>query len=82
MTEAFLSPSPGEPPNALDRLHQIHEFWRLVYVGEDPGEANWGELDALYGEVTAALTKTPMDIAKAESLTVYAGLLMTGQTEL
>lgn len=82
MTDAFVRPSPEEPPGLLDRLHELHEFWQQVHIGGDPGEANWGELDALYQEVTAALTSTPMDIGKAESLTCYAALLMIGQTEL
>ena len=33
MSTEFVDPSPGNRSDLEWRLHQIHEFWRLLYVG-------------------------------------------------
>jgi hypothetical protein len=81
MAERFIDPLPGESPSEVERLHQILEFWEQLEVGGDPGETMWGELEPLKDQVTSALKQVPMDLARAETLTAYAALLSTGQTE-
>ena len=82
MTERCIDPLPEDPPSLAERLSQIEAFWEQLCVMADgnPGETTWEELDRLRSEVVAALARMPKDVSKAESLTAYAVLLMTGQT--
>jgi hypothetical protein len=82
MLTPFVSPSPGETPDLEWRLHQIHAFWEQLYVGENPGETTWQELDALRVQVIKALAGDPPDVILGETLTAYAALLMTGLSML
>jgi hypothetical protein len=76
-------PFPGDPHADLaGRLEQIRAFWQAVYVGENPGETTWEDLGAVLAEVNSALNREPPDVTHAETLTAYAALLMTGQTNL
>jgi hypothetical protein len=59
------------------RLHQqIVDFWSSVRACDDPGAASWGELEVLERAVTDCLAMRPPNLAKAESLTAKAMLLM------
>jgi hypothetical protein len=78
MVTPFVDPSPGGKPDLEWRLHQIRVFWEQLYVGGNPEETSWQELDALHDQVMKAITATPPDVSLAETLTAYAGLLMTG----
>jgi hypothetical protein len=81
MENHLYDPSPGQSPSLLQRLHQILGFWEQLDVGGSPGETKSRELEPLKVEVMAALKREPMDVTTAESLTAYAALLLTGQTE-
>ena len=82
MSNRFYGPSPGPSPSLYDRLHWILRFWEQLDVGGNPGETKSRELEPLKAEVMAALRREPMDVTTAETLTSYAALLLTGQTEL
>jgi hypothetical protein len=73
-------PSPEEPPDLSERLFQIEQFWEQLDMSNSgtPGETTWEELERLKSQVFAALAATPKDVTRAESLTAYAALLMTG----
>jgi hypothetical protein len=75
-------PSSGDQPDLEWRLHQIRAFWEQLYVGENPGETTWEELDALRDQVTEALASNPPNVTFGETLTAYAALLMAGLSRL
>lgn len=74
--------SPEYPDSAEERIRQIVEFWNVLDTCGDPGETTWGVLEDLRLEVTECLDRAPPDVNKAESLTAYALLLMTGTDDL
>ena len=72
-------PSPGNSSDLCQRLRLIDDFWQQLFIGGDPGETTWEELESLYRQVQAALRQVPMNVTRAETLTAYAALLMTGR---
>jgi hypothetical protein len=81
MVKPFVDPSPGGRSERERRKRQVQEFWTQLYVGENPGETTWEELDALHDQVNSALAANPPDVTRAETLTAYAALLMTGLSD-
>ncbi len=69
-----------DPADSQSRLDYVQDIWDHLEVGDDPGESLWEELRAIHLQVTAALKEDPPQITKAECLTAYAALLVTGQT--
>jgi len=71
--------SPGKlPTRADDRFRQIADWWSQLRIGDDSGATTWEVLDALERQVTECLTRDPPDVAKAESVTAKAALLIAG----
>jgi hypothetical protein len=76
-----VSPSPGpnqDPNDQRQRVQRIVDFWTLLFIGEDPGETNWEELEVLQLQVTDALASNPPNVTRAETLTAYAAALISG----
>jgi len=74
--------SPGDPDPIEDRIRRIVDFWNELDCCGEPGATTWGVLEGLRLEVTECLDGAPPDVNKAESLTAYALLLMTGTDDL
>jgi hypothetical protein len=81
MNDNLFHPSPGDLPEHEQRLAWIQAFWEQLDIdgSGDLAETTWEALDGLRAEVAKALAKVPRDINRAESLTAYAALLITGQ---
>jgi hypothetical protein len=75
----FNDSSPGGLADCAERIQQVVDFWTALYVGGDPGETTWGVLDEIQAEVTDCLSREPKDLDRAEGLTAYAAMLMSGQ---
>ena len=76
-----VNPSPGsnlDPTDQCRRIQWIVDFWTLLFIGEDAGETNWYELEALQTQVTDSLAANPQDVTRAETLTAYAAMLIGG----
>jgi hypothetical protein len=72
-------PSPGGPPDRAERTQQVVDFWNALSVGGESGETTWGVLEEIQAEVTDCLSREPKDLERAEGLTAYAAMLMSGQ---
>ena len=82
MSVVFTELSPDDP-KATDFLRQqLVEFWNELRTCGDSGATTWEVLDLLEKDVTECLYRSPPDIARAESLTAQAALLIAGFTEL
>lgn len=82
MAEQAIGLSPDNPDPVQERIRQIVDFWNELDCCGESGETTWGVLEELRLEVTECLDRTPPCVNKAESLTAYALLLMTGTDEL
>jgi hypothetical protein len=65
-----------------ERIQEISDFWSALRVSDELGAANWTVLEPLERQVTEALSHNPPNLAKAESLTAEAMLLITGNYNL
>jgi hypothetical protein len=79
MDTHFHDPSSGDPPDREHRLQQVIDFWNGLSCREDAGETTWGVLEDLQAEVSDCLSREPVDLNLAESLTAYAALLISGE---
>jgi hypothetical protein len=79
MVTPFNGLSPGGPPDRQQRLQSVIAFWNALSCREDAGETTWGVLEGLQAEVSASLSREPIDLGRAESLTARAALLMAGR---
>jgi hypothetical protein len=82
MVNSLVGPSPGEPPDVDCRTELVRWFWTQLYVGQDPGETTWEELEALRSQVEAVLSRNPPDVSLAETYTAYAMALTAGMSNL
>jgi hypothetical protein len=74
-------PPPGERADWQERVQKILDFWNALSIDGDSGETTWGDLEPSQTEVTDCLAREPKDTARAESLTAYALMLITGQID-
>jgi hypothetical protein len=74
-----VDPSPGGPADREERVQRIVDFWNAQSVDGNSGETTLGVLDEIQAKVTDYLSCGL--IARAESLTALAGLLMAGQRD-
>ena len=79
MSPRFNNPSPGGPPDYEHRVQQVIDFWNGLSCCGDAGETTWGVLEELQAQVSDCLSQDPVDLNRAECLTAYAALLMSGQ---
>jgi hypothetical protein len=79
MVTPFNDLSPGGLPDQQQRLQGVIAFWNALSCREDAGETTWGVLEELQTQVAECLSAEPPDLAKAESLTAQAALLMVGR---
>lgn len=71
-----LAPPPPDPEH---RLEEVTAFWEALRVGSsDAGETTSDGLEDLYQDVVSSLSRNPPDIIRAESITAYAALLLSG----
>lgn len=77
----FAELSPEDPQATEVRHQQLIEFWNALRTCGDSGATTWEVLDALENEVTGCLYRSPPDIARAESLTGQAAILIAGFSE-
>lgn len=63
------------------KKQQLAEFWSQLRVSEELGATNWDVLEPLEREVTEALEKDPPDFVLADSATVKAYCLISGDNE-
>ncbi len=80
MTELRDGLSSSDPPDREHRIRRVIDFWNELSCGGDAGETTWGVLEDLQAQVSDCLSREPADVIRAESLTAYAALLMSGQT--
>lgn len=66
-----------ESESSWSRVEFIIDFWSQLRISDDTGMTTWEELGPLERAVTDSLARS--DLAKAESLTAQAMLLIAGQ---
>jgi hypothetical protein len=77
MNKLRIGPSPSPSTrNDEERRSRIAEFWSRLRVCEDLGATSWEVLEPIELEVTDCLSRDPPDIARAESHTAKAFLLI------
>jgi len=79
MADHFNDLSSGDPPDRDHRLQQVIDFWNGLSCHGDAGETTWEVLEDLQTQVSDCLSREPVDLERAESLTAYAALLMSGR---
>jgi len=79
MANHFNGLSPGGPGDREHRLRQVIDFWNRLSCLRDAGGTTWGVLEEVQAEVSDCLSRERPDLERAESLTAYAGLLISGQ---
>jgi hypothetical protein len=62
-------------------VQDLTETWSQLDLEEDFGAADRGVITSLRAEVTEAMAETPPDIARANSLTALALLLIQSNTD-
>jgi len=67
------------PDDRKRRLESIIDFWNGVSCLEAAGETTWGVVEEIQAQVSNCLSREPIDLKTAESLTAKAGLLMSGR---
>jgi len=79
MDDHFNGLSPGGPLDHEHRLRQVIDFWNVFSCLPDAGGTTWGVLEEVQAQVSDCLSREPPDLARAESLTAYAALLISGE---
>lgn len=79
---SFANPSPDDPDDRRSREQSVIDFWNALSCESDAGETTWGVLEGLQSQVTECLSRSVIDLAKAESLTALAALLMSGRKRI
>ena len=74
--------STDNPDSVEQRIRLVVDFWNQLDCCGESGATTWGVLEELRLEVTECLDRGPPDLNKAESLTAYAMLLVTGAEHL
>jgi hypothetical protein len=80
MASHFNGLSPVGLPDHQHRLQQVIDFWNGLSSRADAGETTWGVLEDIQTQVSDCLSRDPIDLEEAQSLTAYAALLIFGRT--